>query len=110
DVAGARLTPLARAYDRVTRGGITNIRMSQYSQDVVRIVLDLDAPHNYTVTRGESTIRVSLESNVSFAAWHSAETSPVATAVADSAPTVEKPAKTVVSDGQLEQDSTAKAV
>ncbi|MEP7347542.1 MAG: AMIN domain-containing protein [Gemmatimonadaceae bacterium] len=107
DVAGARLTPLARAYDRVSRGGITNIRMSQYSTDVVRIVFDLDAPHNYTVTRGDASIRISLESSESFVAWHSMETSPVATAVADATATADPtPSKAVASDGSLDSDAT----
>ncbi|MFN8579485.1 MAG: AMIN domain-containing protein [Gemmatimonadaceae bacterium] len=106
DVAGARLTPLARAYDRVPRGGITNIRMSQFSKDVVRIVLDLDAPHNYTVTQGDASIRVSLDATETFAAWHSTETAPVATAVADVTATAPKTtANTVVSEGQVAPDS-----
>ena len=105
DIAGARLTPLARAYDRVPRGGITNIRMSQYSKDVVRIVLDLDAPHAYTVNQDGADIRISLEATESFAAWHSTETSAVASAVADAtAAVIQVPARTVTSDGALDPD------
>ena len=71
DFTGARLMPLARAYDRVARGGISNIRLAQYRSDVVRVVLDLDREREYTVTREGGTIRISLASDEQFAAWHS---------------------------------------
>ncbi|HMN09614.1 MAG TPA: AMIN domain-containing protein [Gemmatimonadaceae bacterium] len=71
DLAGARLGALGDAYDRVRRGGITNIRTSQYRADVVRIVLDVDGPRAYKVTRGEGEIRVAIKGDASFAAWHS---------------------------------------
>jgi type IV pilus assembly protein PilQ len=71
DLTGATLAPLARAYDRIPRGGISNIRMSQYRTDVVRVVLDLDREREYSVTQDEGVIRISLESDAQFAAWHS---------------------------------------
>lgn len=80
DISGARLAPLARAYDRVNRGGVTNIRMSQYRTDVVRVVLDLDAPHAYTVRQGETDIRVALDATSTFAAWHSTGATPAVAA------------------------------
>jgi type IV pilus assembly protein PilQ len=82
DLSGARLARLERAYDRQPRGGITNIRMSQYRPDVVRIVLDLDAAHSYTVVRGTSEVRVSLTSADRFAAWHSRQDGPAVAAAA----------------------------
>ncbi len=107
DISGARLTPLARAYDRVSRAGISNIRMSQYSSDVVRIVLDLDAARTYKVIRGDAEIRISLESSESFAPWYSMETAPVATAVATATFTVAQAApKPVESEGSLDPDLT----
>lgn len=71
DLTGARLVPHPRAYDGVTRGGIANIRLGQYRSDVVRVVLDLDGPRDYTISREGSIVRVSLATDHSFAAWHS---------------------------------------
>ena len=71
DLTGARLAPMAQRYDRVSRGGISNIRLSQYSTDVVRVVLDLDRDRNYEVVREGNTVRVSLTTDITFAAWHS---------------------------------------
>lgn len=71
DLAGARLGSLGSAYDRVARGGITNIRTSQYRTDVVRIVLDVDGPRAYAVTSSNGEVRVAIKGNAAFAAWHS---------------------------------------
>ena len=71
DIAGARLSPVGRSYDRAARGGIYNVRLSQYKSDVVRIVLDVDSPRDYTVTREANMIRISMKSDDQFAAWHS---------------------------------------
>ncbi|MBL8980583.1 MAG: AMIN domain-containing protein [Gemmatimonadetes bacterium] len=71
DLTGARLSPMANAYDRVARGGISNIRLSQYRTDVVRIVLDLDRDRDYNVVQEGNTVRVSMTSDLAFAAWHS---------------------------------------
>jgi type IV pilus assembly protein PilQ len=78
DVSGARVGGMGRAYDRVRRGGILNIRVGQYQADVVRIVLDLAAPARYSVTRGEQAVRISVSTGESFAAWHSQEASVLA--------------------------------
>jgi type IV pilus assembly protein PilQ len=71
DLSGARLTALDRRYDRKARGGILNIRMSQYRPDVVRVVLDLDVPHTYHVSHVDGEVRISLATAEGFAAWHS---------------------------------------
>lgn len=71
DLAGARLGSTGNAYDRVARGGITNIRTSQYRTDVVRIVLDVDGPRAYSVSSANGEVRVAIKGNASFAAWHS---------------------------------------
>jgi type IV pilus assembly protein PilQ len=70
DLRGASLGVPLRLYDKVTRGGITNVRMAQYKPDVVRIVLDLDVAREYTVVRGEHDIRISVNGPDTFAAWH----------------------------------------
>jgi type IV pilus assembly protein PilQ len=71
DLTGARLSPIGRAYDRIARGGISNIRLSQYRNDVVRVVLDLDRDRDYTVTQDGDGIHVSVTTESQFAAWHS---------------------------------------
>lgn len=71
DITGARLGSIGNAYDRVARGGITNIRTSQYRADVVRIVLDIDGPRAYAVSREDGAVRVAVKGPASFAAWHS---------------------------------------
>jgi len=69
DLNGARLARTVRPYDGTNRGGITNVRASQFKQDVVRIVLDLDAPKTYTVRRSEGAITVTVNTDRVFAAW-----------------------------------------
>ena len=71
DISGARLAPMGTAYDRVARGGVTNIRSSQYRGDVVRVVLDIEGPRTYTVSRTDGEIRITIKGDAAFAAWHS---------------------------------------
>src|SRR5439155_18795202 len=71
DLTGARLAMSPATYDRLARGGVTNVRLSQFRANVVRVVLDLDGPRQYTVARGEHEVRISLPGNATFAAWHS---------------------------------------
>ncbi len=71
DLTGARLDPMTRLYDGQSRAGIQNIRFAQYRTDVVRVVLDVDGPRDYEVTREGNTIRISLKGEAQFAAWHS---------------------------------------
>ncbi|MCC6319626.1 MAG: AMIN domain-containing protein [Gemmatimonadaceae bacterium] len=95
DISGARLAPFARAYDRIARAGISNVRLAQYRSDVVRIVLDLDRERDYAVTREGNTVRISLTAEERFAAWHSSGQM-LAEAVAEVA--AERPAATPKSD------------
>jgi type IV pilus assembly protein PilQ len=69
DLKGATLGMPARLYDKVTRGGITNVRMAQWRPEIVRVVLDLDGPREYSVVRGEHDVRVSVNGPDDFAAW-----------------------------------------
>ena len=48
-------TPPEPVYDGVERGGVLNLRYSQFRPDVVRIVLDLDGPKAYKVEREGET-------------------------------------------------------
>ena len=73
DLRGAKLATLGRMYDRVARGGITNVRVAQYRDNIVRLVIDLDGQHSYTVNRTLNEVHVVLDPNgtstASFTAW-----------------------------------------
>ncbi len=72
DLSGATISPSPRYYDHVARGGVTNVRYSQYRAGVVRIVVQLDGPRKYTLVREAHDVRVSIDGGgeASFAAWH----------------------------------------
>jgi type IV pilus assembly protein PilQ len=79
DIMGAKLTGnTASLYDGVKRGGVLNLRYSQFQRDVVRIVLELDHAKDYHVERGSEAIRVSFGTDQSFLAWSSNDPSRVA--------------------------------
>jgi len=69
DLRGARLNLRAPVYDRVARAGIRNVRLGQYDADVVRLVLDVDGPRQYEVTRNANEVRVSVRGTDDFAPW-----------------------------------------
>jgi type IV pilus assembly protein PilQ len=74
DLNGAVLD-MNGSYDRVARGGITNIRYSQFKAEVVRVVIELDGQHPYDVRRTASEVRVAVDGGTSaFEAWHSSGT------------------------------------
>src|SRR6476660_546934 len=60
DLNGATLDMRYRTYDKVSRGGITNVRYSQYRPNIVRVVIELDAKHPYEVKRNQSEVRVAV--------------------------------------------------
>lgn len=73
DLNGAVLD-MRGSYDRVARGGITNIRYSQFKSDVVRVVIELDGQHPYEVRRSANEVRVSVDGGTSaFEAWYSSQ-------------------------------------
>jgi Type II secretory pathway, component HofQ len=75
DLKGATLAMPGSSYDRIARGGITNVRYSQFRANVVRVVIELDGAHPYDVRRSDSEVRVSVSgSSASFAAWSSGAT------------------------------------
>ena len=92
DLKGARLISPTRLYDHVPRGGVTNIRVAQYRENTVRVVIDLDADHKYAVTRDANEVHVAIDAPAgqAFTAWRAAPqiTSAVAAgeAIADVAP------------------------
>jgi type IV pilus assembly protein PilQ len=69
DLKGATLGMAARLYDKVSRGGITNVRMAQWKPDIVRIVLDLDGQREYTVVKEDHDVKISVNGSADFAAW-----------------------------------------
>src|SRR5919199_1463236 len=72
DITGAVLGMPASNYDEANRGGIIDVRYSQYRKNIVRIVLTLDDAHNYRMVRYPNEVRVKVASEppVLFVAWH----------------------------------------
>jgi type IV pilus assembly protein PilQ len=74
DVVGAKLKDNAGTmYDGVKRGGVLNIRYSQFQSNVVRIVMELDQAKDYHLERVADAIRVSFGTDESFVGWSSSE-------------------------------------
>src|SRR4029450_11497916 len=73
DPSGAKLGLPAHMYDKVSRAGITNVRLAQYKADVVRLVLELDSARDYEVTRGENEIRIAVTGTEKFTAWYAGD-------------------------------------
>lgn len=83
DLAGGQLGMPTDLYDRVNRGGVRNVRLSQFDANTVRVVLDLDGERDYSVVSANGAIRVSIAGGGEpFAAW-SSEGGAAVTAVAD---------------------------
>ena len=62
DLSGATLGLRADdAYDGISRDGITRIRYSQFTPTVVRVVVALDAPHDYAVTNDRGALHISID-------------------------------------------------
>jgi len=59
DLKGATLD-MAPRYDRLARGGVTNIRAAQFKPNVVRVVIEIDAAHTYEVSRNDAEVRVAV--------------------------------------------------
>ena len=71
-------------YDGVKRAGVLNVRISQFTPQVVRVVLDVERLVPYQIDRGSDAIRVSFGTEQSFLAWHGAPgTAPRAELVAE---------------------------
>jgi type IV pilus assembly protein PilQ len=86
DVVGAKLSTQSAMYDGVNRGGVVNLRYSQFRPDVVRIVLDLQGVKDYKVAHSDAEVRVSFGSQQGFAAWSSASAPSPAVATAAEEP------------------------
>ena len=75
DLKGATLDMSRRTYDRVSRGGTTNVRYSQFRPNIVRVVIDLDAKHPYQITRNSGEVRISVTGGKTsdYTAWPSSD-------------------------------------
>jgi type IV pilus assembly protein PilQ len=71
DLVGAHLVAPAIRYDGVVRGGIRDLRYAQFRSDVVRVVVELDQPHDYQVQQDSAGIHVAFAAGQAFAAWSS---------------------------------------
>ncbi len=72
DLTGARLSIGSHFYDRIARGAVTNVRYAQYKAGVVRVVVELDGPRKYTMTRDDHAVHLKFEGGEpKFAAWNS---------------------------------------
>src|SRR6266545_4144807 len=96
DVTGATLAAgMDRmSYDGVKRAGVLNVRVKQFTPDVVRIVLDLERLVPYRVERSAEAIRVSFGTEQTFLAWTGGIAAPVAAPAAppEAAPAASLPA------------------
>jgi type IV pilus assembly protein PilQ len=76
DIQNARLGLPSNRYEGLDRGGVRGVRTSQHSEDVVRLVLDLDRETRYTVEQVAGGLRVSLQSGAAaFQPWSSGASS-----------------------------------
>jgi type IV pilus assembly protein PilQ len=71
DVQGATLRAPNLRYDGSNRGGILNVRYSQFRPDVVRIVLEMESLKDYELEYVDDAIRISFGTDRNFAAWSS---------------------------------------
>lgn len=72
DLMGARHAMDEDIYSDVNRGGVRAIRTSQYADDIVRLVLELEDPVAYSVETLSGVVRVTLEnSSGPFERWDS---------------------------------------
>ena len=56
----------------MNRGGVLNVRIGQYSAQVVRVVLELDAVKEYSIDQNANEIRIAFGAERPFLAWSSA--------------------------------------
>jgi type IV pilus assembly protein PilQ len=76
DLTGATLSSDVGRYDGVRRAGVLNVRISQFTPQVVRIVLDMERLVPYRIERGPEAIRVAFGTEQGFAAWNGAAALP----------------------------------
>lgn len=69
DIAGAR-NALDGRFGGIGRGGVSGVRTSQFSPNVVRVVVDLERATRYTVTRVPGGLQIAFAgTDAAFAPW-----------------------------------------
>ncbi len=89
DLIGARHSLPRDNFLGINRGGVRSVRTSQYSDDIVRVVVDLDEIVPYEIVEGDGNLRVMLDNPFGFfPSWSTAagDPDPVASYVARSTP------------------------
>ncbi len=71
DLVGAHLVAPTMQYDGVARGGIRDVRYSQFRPDVVRVVVELDQARDYQISQDSAGVHVAFAASQQFAAWSS---------------------------------------
>jgi type IV pilus assembly protein PilQ len=84
DIDNATLGVAPVGYDKVARGGVTDIRYSQFRKTTVRVVIYLDAERAYRVWRTTDQVHVAVTSEpaAQFATWKIVGNSPATTSLA----------------------------
>ena len=81
DLMGSRHALPRDVYSNVDRGGIRSVRTSQYSPDVVRVVLELNQKVGYTISPDPRGLRITLDNpGGDFAPWSSGVVEPAPSA------------------------------
>ncbi len=88
DLTGAVLpADFKGSYDGVNRAGVVGMRVRQFNETTVRVVLVLDRQKPYTVSQTEQGIQVSFGAEQAFATWTTgASLAPVTVARSEPAP------------------------
>ena len=96
DLKGATLDMSYRTYDKVSRGGITNVRYAQYRPNIVRVVIEMDGKHPYDVKRNDGEVRVSVTGGktADYSAWSSSSSRKAYAAAPAPTPTPVRPVST----------------
>jgi type IV pilus assembly protein PilQ len=117
DLKGATLAMAQHSYDKVSRGGVVNVRYSQFRPNIVRVVIEMGAKQTYEVKHSDSEVRVVFSGGKTddYSAWTSNKdgyASVAKSAPARSAPApvaVERQPRAVATNSNI-QASSAKVV
>ena len=72
DVLNARHALPQEDFLDIDRGGVLSVRTSQYAEDIVRVVVDIEAMTEYTVVESRGSVRISLDNPTGdFDPWES---------------------------------------
>jgi len=110
DLSGATLgLPQGGAYNGVARGEIKQIRYSQFTKSIVRVVIALDAPHTYTVTQSDGQVRVRVDGiSGGFEPWETGSAPRVIASAESQKPAAAAPEASAVQQPSQKQQPTQK--